>query len=173
MSNTNPELYDEEINIEDDTPQTQEEILLNESEILAGLLTLGKSKDEITNYKKIQIKRDGKVVLEFRVRPLSEDESQGCLCGAHKYAPTKPGQPKRIIETNNALYRSRLIYTATVDEDRKKVWDNKQAQMALNILQGVDMIDVVLLAGEKSRIIDVIDEISGFADEAIEENIKN
>ena len=162
--NTSAEMYDEPVSIDDGDIQTQDDILMNESDILAGLLDLGNSKDETVNYRKIQIKRDGVVKLEFRVRPLTEDESQTCLRKAHKYAPTKPGQPKRIIETDNAKYRSHLIYTATVDEDRAKTWDNKRARDMLDILDSVDMIDRVLLAGEKSRVLDVIDEISGFND---------
>ena len=71
-----------------------------------------------------------------------------------------------------AKMRSWLIYTATVDEDRAKTWDNKQAQEALNILQGVDMVDAVLLSGEKDRIIDRINEISGYDDDQ-DETAKN
>ena len=107
-------------------------------------------------------------MLEFRIRPISEDESQECWRKATKFAPYKPGQPKKAIETNTSLFRSHLIYTATVEDDRAKTWDNRQAQAAFQIFQGVDMIDRVLLAGEKSRVIDVIDEISGFDDELSE-----
>jgi hypothetical protein len=78
------------------------------------------------------------------------------------YTPTKPGQPRKPIETDSALSRSYVIYAATVDEDRDKVWDNKKALDKLGLLQGVDMIDRVLLAGEKARVLDKIDEISGF-----------
>ena len=108
----------------------------------------------------------------FRVRPVSEEESIKCHDHATKFAPRKRGQPKREIETNTSLFRSWLIYTATVDEDRKKLWDNKKAQEALNVLQGVEMIDAVLLSGEKDRIIDVINEISGYGDD-MEETAKN
>ena len=169
MSKNNSfELYDGQGNIEGGNAtsnMTQEEILMNESDILAGLLDLGKTKDESANYKKIQIKRDGVTKLEFRVRPLTEDESQRCLRSAHRYAPTKPGQPRVVLETDGAKYRSYLIYAATVDEDRMKVWENKKAQDAFGVFQGVDMIDRVLLAGEKSRVIEVINEISGFTSE--------
>ena len=59
-----------------------------------------------------------------------------------------------------------------MDEDRKKLWDNRKAQEALDVLSGVDMIDAVLLSGEKDRIIDVINEISGYDDD-MEETAKN
>lgn len=151
---------------------TEEEILMNESELLRGLIEAGTEKEKETSYRKIQIKRGGILKFEFRIRPVSEEESLACHERATKFAPRKRGQPKREIETNIAKFRSWLIYTATVDEDRAKTWDNKKAQEALNVLQGVDLIDAVLLSGEKDRIIDEINEISGYGDD-INEIAKN
>lgn len=168
--NTMPELYDD--NPAGVEAPTQEEILMNENDILRGLIEAGKEKDDESAYKKIQIKRGGVLKFEFRIRPISEEESLACHDHATRFAPRKKGQPKREIETNSAKFRSWLIYTATVDEDRAKTWDNRQAQEALNILQGVDMIDAVLLSGEKDRIIDVINEISGYGDD-MDETAKN
>ena len=170
--NTVLEMYDDNVASEN-APMTQDEILMNEKNILSGMLEAGKATDNGENYRKIQIKRQGKLLFEFRIRPITEDENQTCWRRATKYAQTKPGQPKVAIETNNAKYRSYVIYTATVDEDRAKVWDNKAAKDAFNILDSVEMIDKVLLAGEKSRILDIIDEISGFDEEATEELAKN
>ena len=130
--NTLPELYDEpEVGMK--TAPTQEETLMNESDLLRGLLAAASEKDSESAYERIQIRRSGVLKFEFRIRP---------------------------------------IYTATVDEDRAKTWDNKQAQEALNILQGVDMVDAVLLSGEKDRIIDRINEISGYDDDQ-DETAKN
>mgnify|MGYP002508859330 CR=1 FL=1 len=100
--------------------------------------------DLVDPYERIQIKRGGKLKFEFRIRPISEEESLACHDHATKFAPRKRGQPKREIETNMSKFRSWLIYTATVDEDRAKLWDNKQAQQAFNVLQGVDVIDGLL-----------------------------
>ena len=69
-------------------------------------------------------------------------------------------------------------------EDRKKLWDNKEAWEALRdkgmqILSGLDMIEYCLIAGEKDRVIDVIDSISGYSDnleevtDGLENTIKN
>lgn len=167
MKNTAPEAYDEAVN-EQDEPMTSEEILMNERDILSGLLEADKERDNAQTYRKVQIKRKGKVYFEFRIRPITEDESQKCWRNATKYAPLKPGQPKKAIETNSALYRSFIVYTATVDEDRAKVWDNRVALEKMGLLRGVEMVDKVLLAGEKSRILDLVDEISGF-DDGLEE----
>ncbi len=168
--NTMPENFDE-------TPAgvekpTQEDILMNETALLKGLIEAGKEKDAAENYERIEIRRGGVLKFAFRIRPVSEEESLACHEHATKYAKRKPGQPKQEIETNQAKMRSWLIYTATVDEDRAKTWDNKQAQAAFNVLQGVDMIDAVLLSGEKDRIIDRINDISGYGED-IEETAKN
>jgi hypothetical protein len=169
--NTAPTLFD--VTDTEQQELTQEEILMSENDILQGLLELGETKDQENSYRKIQIKRDKKLKLEFRVRPISEDESQSCLHSATSYVPkTKKWEAKKAIETDYSLYRSFLIYTATVDEDRAKVWDNKKAQEALGVLRGVEMIDKVLLVGEKDRVLDIIDEISGFEEEA-EKKAKN
>lgn len=153
---------------------TKEEILMSEGDLLRGLIDAGKEKDSADYYKKIQIRRNRVLKFEFRIRPISEEESLACRERATKFAPRKRGQPKREIETNISQFRSWLIYTATVDEDRKKLWDNKKAMEAFNVLQGVDLIDAVLLSGEKDRIIDEINEISGYGDgDNTEETAKN
>lgn len=169
--NTMPETYDEAA-AGMDVPATKDEILMDEDTLFRGLIEAGSEKDSKDAYRQIQIKRAGVLKFVFRVRPLSEEESVACHDHATKFAPRKRGQPKREIETNAAKFRSWLIYTATVDEDRVKLWDNKKAQEALGILQGVDMIDAVLLSGEKDRVIDVINDISGYGDD-MEETAKN
>jgi len=153
----------------EEAEQKQEEILLNENQLLSGLLEMAKDKDMNAGARKIPIERDGKLLIEFRVRPISEDESQEAWRKATKFTPYKKNEPRKALETNTALNRSYLIYKATVDEDRAKTWDNKQLQDALQVFQGVDVIDRVLRAGEKARVIDVIDEISGFDDDLNEE----
>lgn len=151
---------------------TQEDILMKEDEILRALIDAGTEKDDESVYRRIEIRRNGALKFAFRIRPVSEEESLHCYEYATKYAPRKRGQPKRAIETDMAKFRSRLIYTATVDEDRTKTWDNRRAQEALNVLTGTDLIDAVLLAGEKDRVIDEINDISGYGDD-MEEAAKN
>lgn len=173
--NTTPEAFDENISAAEENAAAldSKQILMNENEILNGLLALGSERDNEENYKPVEIRRGGKLLLAFRIRPVTEEENNICWRRATKYAPSKPNQPKVALETNSVKYRSHLIYTATVDEDRKKIWDNKEAQSQLNVIQAVDLIDKVLLAGEKSRIVELIDEISGFGSEEADESAKN
>ena len=69
--------------------------------------------------------------------------------------------------------RSYKILTATVDSD--KVWNNTILKQKLNLLDPVDVVDTVLLAGEKDQIDDIIDDISGFGEdtESREDFVKN
>jgi len=144
-------------------PMTQEDVLENEQSILAGLLEASNRSE--TSYRKIKIQREGDLLFSFRIRPLTEDEYQSCVRRATKYAPTKRGQPKKAIDSDYSKARSYMIYTATVDEDRMRVWENKTALDKLNLLQGVDMIDRVLLAGEKEHVVYEIEQISGYSED--------
>lgn len=69
----------------------------------------------------------------------------------------------RIAESvDSADYRSELIYEATIEEDRTKIWDRTDAWEKCNVVNGIGLIDVVLKAGEKDAILEKLDEISGF-----------
>lgn len=167
LENTKHDVEDEVLE-----PMTQEEMLMSEQDILAGILAVGKESEEGVTTKLIQIRREGKVQFQFRVQILSEDEQQACWKRATKYAKAKPGQPKKAIETNPSLFRSHMIYAATVAEDRAKVWDNRTAMDAFNIINPVEMVDKLLRPGEKSRVIDEIELLGGYEDD-MEELGKN
>ena len=86
--NTMPELYDEpEVGMK--TAPTQEETLMNESDLLRGLLAAASEKDSESAYERIQIRRSGVLKFEFRIRPISEEESLKCRDHATKCAPEK------------------------------------------------------------------------------------
>ena len=150
MNNTTPEMYD------DGEEMTRDEALMNESNILSGLLELEKEKDNEANYRTIKIKRGGKTKLMFRIRPLTEDETRACMKRATPVSRNK----NTAAEADMVKFRSLVIYTATVAEDRAKIWDNREAKIQMNVIEGWEIIDKVIYAGEKSQIMDVIDEIS-------------
>ena len=79
--------------------------------------------------------------------------------------------------TDSVKYRSEIIYQATTEDDRKKLWGNKAIWDALlaqglQIMGPLDVIDYCLKAGEKDRVIDAIDKLSGFESD-LEEVAKN
>ena len=143
-----------------------------ENDILGGLLAAAnftKEEDEIVP---VEIVRNGALLIRFRIRPLSEDDYVRCKNRHTKYIRNKSLGIKLPEETNTSMYRNALIYQATVEEDREKIWDNKQAWKQLDVLSGVELIGKVLKAGEKDAVCDKIDQISGFTGVA-EEIAKN
>ena len=72
---------------------------------------------------------------------------------------------------DGSAYRSSVIYEATVEEDRKKIWDNQAAWGKLDVLSGYQLIEKVMKGGEKDYIYGKIEEISGY--DSMEEIAKN
>lgn len=151
----------------------KDEVLQNEDSMLSGLLEAACFKDDEDNQELIQIVRKKKKFFEFRIRPLEEEEIQECRKQATKYAPNPANRSIRMeVDVDFVRLRSLKIYTATTEDDRKKLWDKKEYQEKLNVLTGADMIDKVLMAGEKDWVCDEIDAISGY-NTSLEEVAKN
>ena len=125
----------------------------------------------------IEIIRDKKLYFAFDIRPLAEDEYDRCKKKWTKYVRNKQFGMKLPEETNNVKYRASLIHTATVEADRDKLWDNKKVWEALRakglqIMNGLDVIEYCLKAGEKDKVLECIDALSGY-DSNLEEVAKN
>lgn len=151
----------EDIELTDEENKAQ--LRTYENDILKGLLTAANFKTEEDNIHPVEIARNGVVLFGFRVRPLTEEEYQNCKEKNTKYVRNKQLGIKFPENTDSVRYRSALIYQATIEEDRAKVWDNKEAWRRLNILNGIDLVDKTLLAGEKDAVLEVIDKISGYS----------
>ena len=128
----------------------------------------------------IQIKRKGKLFFSFKIRPLSEEE----LLNARRKSvvkmanPNNPKLPPIEKEVKIEEFTAWKIYLATVD--RENVWENPAVMNGLerkgfSVLQGIDVINTVLRAGEKDAIDDQIDKLSGFYDSevTVEDYAKN
>lgn len=144
---------------------SREEILENEGNLLADLLDLAKRKENQVFYRKIEIRgASGEVKASFRLRPLSSEDVESCVKQATKLVKNAKGKVEK--EVNQRLFQSILIYTATIPEDQSGFWGNVALKRALNILDNFDMVDALLLAGEKASVLGVIDEMGGFTEEA-------
>lgn len=149
---------------EDSTMMDHKEILMNETDLLKGLLEAASFKDDKEMQRLVQIKRKGKVLFSFHIRPLEEEESDECRRKATKKVANPNGRhlPKIEGTTDYVKMRSYKILAATIEEDRAKIWDNPKIKEQLNVLQAIDVIDMVLMAGEKDQICDIIDDISQY-----------
>lgn len=156
--------------------QTDAQLRMSEGDILQGLMDA--AADLKTDTKLIQIARNGRTYFEFHIRPLAESEYEKCRTKHTKYVRNKQLGIKMPEDTDNVKYRSELIYAATTAEDKKKTWDNHKlwdslSDRGIDILTGLDVIDTVLRSGEKDRIVDEIDKLSGYESSNLEEVSKN
>ncbi|WP_337433615.1 hypothetical protein [Enterocloster sp.] len=152
--------------------ETQGQLLTVESDFIAGMLAAAAYKND--ELRQIDIVRDGKLYFSFRVHALGEEEANKCRKKYTKYVRNKQIGIKFAEETDNAKFRSSLIYHATVEEDRTKLWDNQQVWEGLRkqgvlVVTALDVIESVLLGGEKDKVIDEINKLSGFDSENLEE----
>ena len=158
--------------VEDFSKEENKEIIRkNEEDMIQGLI---KAADFVTeDTKRIEIARGGKVLFAFSIRPLTAEEYDKCRKKNTKYVRNRQLGMRMPDETDRVKYQSALIYEATVKEDRAKLWDNHKVWDALvakgrPIARGLDVIEYTLKAGEKDKLIEEIDLLSGY-DPAIED----
>lgn len=161
-----------EIKKEQDAPMTQEEkqqtLVMNESAILRALADPNYH-ETITETIELDF---GGTVISFRIRPLSEKEWDRCREKHTKYQRNrKLGGIKIPESTDTVNYHNELIYTATVEADRERLWDNQKFWKAANAITGTDMVDKLIpMAGKKAAIIERIELLSGYHDDDDDEN---
>ena len=143
-----------------------------EDDILSGLLAAAAFRTSDESLVNIEIARKGVTLFSFRIHPLSEQEYLDCKKRNTKYKKNKALGTRIADSVDAARYRAELIYISTVDEDREKLWDNQKAWRQLNVLNGIDLIETVLMAGEKDEVLTKLDEISGY-EQTLEDTAKN
>ena len=163
--------------VELDEEEKKNHIRMHEEDFIQGLIDASEYAVEETQL--IEIARNGKVFFAFNIRPLSEEDYDKCKKKSTRYVRNKQFGMRLPEETDNVKYRAALIHLATVKEDRDKLWDNKKVWEELKtkgfqILSGYDVINYCLKAGEKDKILETIDKLSGYEDAIeIEEVAKN
>ena len=159
-------------NIEENVMELDEQkksvIRMNEDDILNALVMAGSFKTDEDETATIEVIRKGKVAFSFRIRPLGEDEYLKCRKENTTYKRNKSVGTRVAESVDTGRYRSQLIYMATVEAEREKLWDNRKAWDRFAVLNGIDLIEAVLRAGEKDQILDKLDEISGYSMTAAE-----
>lgn len=167
--------YQVEENVRDEEfskEETQNQLRTVENDFIAGMLEAAEYKTKET--RKIEIIRDGNLFFSFHIHAVGEEEAERCKKRHTKYVRNKSIGLKFAEETDSPRFRSSLIYNATDEKDRAELWDNKKVWNGLSsqgypIVNALDVIEAVLLGGEKAQIIEEINKLSGFETENLEE----
>lgn len=145
-----------------------------EYNLLENLLSAADYTEELTP---VRIERNGKHMFTFHVHPISEKDK----LTAHKKAttymknPAGPQLPQIEKETDPSMFKNWLIFLATSDEDKQRIWGNKEFKRQKGIMHSAESVDLLLMAGEKDSVVDLIAELSGFGLNSVttEEYAKN
>lgn len=156
--------------------ETGQQVLENESTLLEGLLAAADyaSNEELT----LNITRKGKRYFSFTVHPIPEDMMQEIRKKYTRYEKNRKNGMITSEELDVAKFRSSVIYNSTVEADKERIWDNKQLWEGLrrqgkNIINALDVIEAVLIQGEKERIMRALDQLCGYDEEELIETAKN
>lgn len=162
---------------EDQREEVRRDILEHEEDYLSGLLEAAAYTEEET--KVIEIRRKDRLFFKFAIHPISEELLNDIRKKYTKYAKNRRQGIKVAEELDTPKYRASIIYNSTVEEDQAKLWDNPKVKKGLEaqgktIINALDVIEAVLLPGEKDRIMDIIDDINGYNSEEVQtETAKN
>ena len=146
-----PELTEEE---------KRETILANEDDYLEGLLAAADNAANDT--KKIEIIRNERKYFSFSIHSLTDEMLKDIRKKYTKYTKNRRQGIRVADELDMPKYRASVIYNSTTEEDKAKLWDNPDVKKGLEakgicIINALDVIDAVLLPGEKDRIMEIID----------------
>ena len=138
-----------------------------ESDIVNALMEAGSWRKDETR-REIIIRRNDRDVFTFNIEPVDEDTFRKCR------RQNTRNKGKRTEELDDARFLSQLIFTATTEEDKNRLWRNSAIQKKLNVQTAIDVVNYVLKPGEKTKIAEVIADISGYEDEdTLDDIIKN
>lgn len=159
-----------------ETASNTKEAEYNLVEALLEAASYREDKDLITT---VEIKRSGKFLFSVDIRPIGDAEVKAARKKATKYMPNPNNRKLPPIEKefNGSLFNSLIIYSATTDEDKKKIWGNPAIMDKFGLVEEHESIDILLTVGEKTALSDKVVEISGMdeTDEevSVEEYTKN
>ena len=164
---TNKKVEDARDNLGIEEPLSQAE----EFDMIAGFLKAGDVFEEVVQ--PIEIRRGGKPLFKFHVHPYTQEQLEAAQNKATTKGKNPKGAkyPKIVTKYDSKIAESYLIYLCTTDEDKKTFWDNPQFKDHYNVIEGYELVDKVLLPGEKQYVIELLDALGGFAGD--DEEAKN
>ena len=134
-----------------------------EYNLVAALLEAAGYREDEDLITTVEIKRAGKFLFEVNIRPIGNDETKAARKKATKMMPNPQNRKLPPIEKefDSGLFNSLIIYYATTEEDKAKIWGNAAIMDKFNLVNPWESIDILLTIGEKTALSDKVVEISG------------
>lgn len=143
--------------------ETAENVKEAEYDLVTALMEAAAYREDKELETIVDIKRNGKYFFSVTIRPIGDAETRAARKKATKYMPNPQNRKLPPIEKefNSSLFNSIIIYTATTDEDKAKIWGNKAIMDKYSLVEPHESIDILLTVGEKTALADKVVEISG------------
>lgn len=166
-----------------ETAKTVKEKKEKEYDLVASLLKAANYRNDEDLITTAEVRRNGKFFFEVNLHPLGDEDVRKLRKKATKYMPHPNNKKLPPIERDfdSSLFNALIIYAATTEEDKKKIWGNKEIMEEFNLVEPHESVDVLLTVGEKNRMSALVLKISGWDeeeydnsdDEVEEEYVKN
>lgn len=140
-----------------------------EYDLVTSLLTAMDYQTADESITEAEIKRGGVFLFSVHMHPISDEQIRTARKKSTVYMPNPNGKklPPIEREVNTAKLKSWVIYLATTESDQVKIWGNQEVKNKAGLMENWESIDVLLTAGEKNRLFELVLEISGL-DEDLE-----
>lgn len=144
-----------------------------ERDLLSSLFAAANFKTDSDNIQEIRIERNGVYFFTLHLHPISDADITFANKKATQYKDHPQGKKYGKIEVgyDKSTFKSWVIYLATTEEDQQKIWGNREFMSRFNLQQPWQSIDQMLTVGDKSKLMDVITDISGLDDDEDEEKM--
>jgi hypothetical protein len=119
------------------------------------------------NFHTIVIQQNGEFKVQFRIRRITLAETYKLWEESQTHKSARKRKLRIKNKTNLPLFLSRVIYEATVEEDRLTTWDNAELQEQYNVATPIHMIGRILTGDAKERVVLQICEFSGIGTDSI------
>ena len=138
-----------------------------EYDLVTALLEAAEFQTDDNNITEVEIKRAGKYLFTVHIHPISDPDARVARKKATVYMPNPNNKKLPPIEKefNNSKFGSWLIYLATTEEDKAKIWGNAQVMAKKGLMEPWESVDVLLTLGEKRKLLDLVTSISGMDDD--------
>ena len=138
-----------------------------EYDLVSSLLEAANFQTDDNNITEVEIKRAGKFLFSVHIHPISDPDARFARKKATIYMPNPNNKKLPPIEKdfNNSKFGRWLIYLATTEEDKTKIWSNPQVMAQKGLMEPWESVDALLTLGEKRKLLDLVTNISGMDDE--------
>lgn len=138
-----------------------------ERSLLESLFAAADFKTDADSIQEIRVERNGVYFFTLHLHPVSDADITFANKKATQYKDHPQGKKYGKIEVgyDKSTFKSWVIYLATTEEDQQKIWGNKEFMARFGLQQPWQSIDMMLTVGDKSKLMDIITEISGLDDD--------